>query len=185
MKLNIGCGKEYIPEWINVDGNNSVKADVYCDLLGALPFQSDSVDSVLLSHVLEHIPQEKLWSFLDEIYRVCKNGAVIHIFVPHFTSIHAFGPTHYTAWHINSMNTFDDECKYNYSIEKYCNFRCKVIKANLHFLMTRGKGLSNKYKIYKLSPDWLWNFNRVVQMFFERFWPFRFDEISWKIRVVK
>jgi predicted SAM-dependent methyltransferase len=118
MQVNLGCGTRYLDGWVNVDGNKSVKSDILCDMSEGLPFDNDSVDRVLLSHVIEHIPHHKVWEFFDELYRVCKDGAVVEIFVPHFTSIHAFGITHYSAWHINSMNVFEDKCRANYSDER-------------------------------------------------------------------
>lgn len=45
------------------------------------PFASDSFDSVLLSEVLEHIPDEEL--ALNEIRRILKPGGVLAISVPH------------------------------------------------------------------------------------------------------
>ena len=54
------------------------------DLEVTYPFE-DSIDEILLSHVLEHIGQDPnvFNNIIKEFYRICKNQSVIDIRVPH------------------------------------------------------------------------------------------------------
>lgn len=46
-----------------------------------------------MSHVIEHVAN--LVGLMEEVYRVCKSGAVVEIVVPYYTSRGAFrDPTH-------------------------------------------------------------------------------------------
>ena len=54
-KLNIGCGSDYRKGFVNID-RGIARCDLTLDLEDAkLPFDDNSVDYILASHVLEHI----------------------------------------------------------------------------------------------------------------------------------
>ena len=56
VKLNIGCGRQILDGWINIDKYKLPGIDIICDVEeDALFFEPDSVDEFLLSHVIEHI----------------------------------------------------------------------------------------------------------------------------------
>ena len=78
--LDLGCGKvplysaykEYITDNICVDWEEGSHKNEYidfeCDLTKVLPFKDEEFDTIILSDVLEHIPQpEQLWK---EMYRI-------------------------------------------------------------------------------------------------------------------
>ena len=98
MKLNLGCGNAKISEWINVDKVPYCNPDQVVDLEKfPWPWPDNSVDEILLSHVLEHLgaTSDVYLGIIKEIYRVCRNGAVISIVVPHPRHDHFLGdPTH-------------------------------------------------------------------------------------------
>jgi len=84
MKLNLGCGSNHKIDYLNVD--KFEPADFLCDLeIGVWPWISDTVDEMLFNHSLEHMGQtpENFAFIIRELYRVCKNGAIIQINVPH------------------------------------------------------------------------------------------------------
>ena len=88
--LNLGCGKVRIPNCIGVD---RVKISSYVDVVHDLdvvpyPFHKNSVDEIHMYHVLEHLhdPIKKI----EEIYRILKPGGILHLRVPHFSSMGAF-----------------------------------------------------------------------------------------------
>lgn len=60
--------------------------NVVCDFLSGLPFKDGSVDIVLLSNVLEHIPEPE--KFLNECLRVLKSGGVLLGSVPFIIGVH-------------------------------------------------------------------------------------------------
>ena len=49
-----------------------------------LPIESDSIDIVYSSHMIEHMGQKELAQFLHEAYRILKEGGVIRLSTPDF-----------------------------------------------------------------------------------------------------
>jgi hypothetical protein len=86
MKLNLGCGAKILNGYVNVDKFDYYDVDKVHDLEKfPYPFDNDVVDEILLSHILEHIGQEPdvFHKIIKELYRICKNNALINIHVPH------------------------------------------------------------------------------------------------------
>jgi predicted SAM-dependent methyltransferase len=84
LKINIGSGYKRISGFVNVDSDPKTNPDYVVDLeVDTLPFENDSVSEVLAEHILEHIGNG-FFHLLKELYRVCKEGASIHIEVPHY-----------------------------------------------------------------------------------------------------
>jgi len=72
IRLNLGCGEEYKPEWVNVDADKRIKAEIYADLNKKLPFPSNYADEIYSRNMFEHIPNPL--AFLAEVKRVLKKG---------------------------------------------------------------------------------------------------------------
>ena len=83
MKINIGAGDEKFEGFVTIDHDPNCKPDYCLDIEKEdLPFPDNSVDEVIALHVLEHLG-EGYFHVLQELYRVCKHGAMISIRVPH------------------------------------------------------------------------------------------------------
>jgi ubiquinone/menaquinone biosynthesis C-methylase UbiE len=83
MKLNIGAGFKRLPGFLNVDYDEHCSPDYVVDLeKDNLPFPDNSVDEIVAHHVLEHLG-EGFFHFMQEMYRVCEDGAIIDVVVPH------------------------------------------------------------------------------------------------------
>ena len=97
QKLNVGCGRNIMAGWINLDSFPLPGVDVIADLNQCaskpLELQTDSVSEFLLSHVLEHI--DNILPMMQELHRIACHGATMTIRVPHGASDDAFeDPTH-------------------------------------------------------------------------------------------
>ena len=83
MKINLGSGYKRHQGYVNVDGDELTSPDYVVDLeRDRFPFDDNTVTDVIAHHVLEHIGAG-YFHLLQELYRVCKNGAIIDIRVPH------------------------------------------------------------------------------------------------------
>ena len=81
-KLHIGCGYFKLEGFINIDKAEEVEPDRVVDMEQGLPFPDNHFSHVFSYHVLEHIKPDK-WQFvLEEIYRVCKDSAIIEFGLP-------------------------------------------------------------------------------------------------------
>ena len=96
LKLNLGCGENRIPGYINVDkfGDPDIKHNLESF---PWPWETNSVSEISLIHVLEHLGKDVdiYFGIFKEMYRICNHGAKIRIIVPHFR--HNFfydDPTH-------------------------------------------------------------------------------------------
>ena len=85
MKLNLGCGSKILEGYTNVDKFDYYKPNIVHDLeITPYPFEENSIDEIILSHVLEHIGQDPnvFNNIIKELYRICKHNSIIEIKVP-------------------------------------------------------------------------------------------------------
>lgn len=82
-KLHIGCGRCYMPGWINADIFSNVHADVYADM-SALPYPRETFDLIYASHVLEHCNRHMVAATLTHWRDLLKTGGILRIAVPDF-----------------------------------------------------------------------------------------------------
>ena len=109
LKLNLGCGRDIRPGWVNVDCTPGHGVDLVFDLEKArrleLPFEPDSVNDILLSHALEHI--HDVYGLMEELYRVAIHWAPLTIRVPYGASDDAWiDPTHVRCFFHGSWIAF-------------------------------------------------------------------------------
>lgn len=84
VKLNLGCGTKILAGYCNVDKYG--EPDLRWDLEKfPWPWENDSVDEIILSHVLEHLGKtpDQFIEIMKEIYRISVSDAIIKIVVPH------------------------------------------------------------------------------------------------------
>ena len=135
MKLNIGCGTDYREGFVNIDPNPKARADLHCSAEKIWKHvKPDSVSYVMMRHSLEHVPQDKVFNFLDQLYSVCCDGAVIEIWVPHFSGVHSHHPQHFTRWGATSFYPMDtaNPARTDDGAEHYTDFVCDVDCVELH-----------------------------------------------------
>lgn len=109
LKLHLGCGRNILAGWVNLDSHPLPGVDVVFNLDDCrhtpLPLPVDSVDEILASHVIEHLSHPL--SFMQELHRVARPGAKAVFRVPYGSSDEAFeDPTHVRQYFINSFGYF-------------------------------------------------------------------------------
>lgn len=167
-KLNLGCGKDYRKGWINVDVDKEIPANLHADLTKRWPFSDNFANRILLDNVLEHIPPDKYFFFLKEMYRVCKKGAIIDIYVPHYSGMYAFVHAEHRKYF--GVGTFGGRSS------KWFN----IIEEKLLFFH---HNLWNFPIFSKLPINWMFNFGTIWKRIMERFQFLGFDEIYYQLEV--
>jgi len=81
VKLNIGCGGNLLPGWLNGEPWPS-KGTVYIDASRKLPFKQNSVHFINCEHLLEHLDFNACRSFLNNCSKVLDQKGVLRIATP-------------------------------------------------------------------------------------------------------
>ncbi|PEN83938.1 hypothetical protein CN553_27885 [Bacillus cereus] len=108
-KLHLGCGRNMLKGWMNLDIMPMEGVDIIADLnqckTTPLPLDENSVDEFLASHVVEHI--ENTLDLMEELHRIAKPNAKMVCHVPYGSSDDAFeDPTHCRQFFLNSFSYF-------------------------------------------------------------------------------
>lgn len=113
--LNFGCGlvKTEFPEIseatdvVGIDISPNSNADVLHDLnKSPYPLESDSFDLIIMQDILEHL--DDVPQVMREIYRVARDGALVRIRTPHYSSYYAYNdPTHRQFFGAFVLDGFD------------------------------------------------------------------------------
>lgn len=160
-KLNLGCGPRKIDDFLGIDKVKLPSVDIVHDLnIIPYPFEDNQIDEIFCSHILEHLTDFN--RVMEELYRICKSGAIIKVRGPYYKSHLAYGDsTHKHFFTENSFNYFNDAHPFNY----YSTARFEVIKKEL---ISHGKKKLIPFK--KFFNIFLWNI---------------FDEIYFELMVIK
>lgn len=95
MKLDIACGQSKQKGFKGVDIAPGPEVDYVWDLekYPWEPFQDHMFNEIYVSHYAEHT--KDLMRFMNEVWRICEDGAKVTIVGPYYTSIRAWqDPTH-------------------------------------------------------------------------------------------
>lgn len=113
MKLNLGCGHNKQPGYVNVDAAPECAPDQVWDLeTFPWPWPDNSVEEALFVHSLEHMGADSkvFLKLMQELYRVCTPGARVRIMVPHPRHDNFIGdPTHVRPITPQMLTLFDRE----------------------------------------------------------------------------
>lgn len=107
-RLNLGCAKNPLDGFLNLDLDARVAPDVRHNLEELpLPFADASFDCILGSHVFEHI--RNFLPLVAELYRILKPGGYLMAVTPYISSDDAWdSPHHVRAF---SENTWHYVCQ--------------------------------------------------------------------------
>ena len=97
--LNIGCGRRYHDDWVNIDLETTDPKVIRHDVNKGLPFEQGRFSAVYHSHILEHLEPSEGRELIRECYRVLKPGGILRIAVPDLECIaRLYLETHQEAW---------------------------------------------------------------------------------------
>jgi hypothetical protein len=82
LKLNLGCGFDLRPGWMNIDLHDFHKPDLVCDVTWLKPIEDNVAGYVVAQDVLEHIHRDRGLTALREWNRVTMLGGHLEIRVP-------------------------------------------------------------------------------------------------------
>ncbi|MBY0319799.1 MAG: methyltransferase domain-containing protein [Reyranella sp.] len=80
--LNVGCGPNIEPNFVNIDYSWRPGLDMCCDIRRGLPLPDAIVGGVYSEHCLEHLALADAKAFLADCHRVMRPGAYIRMVVP-------------------------------------------------------------------------------------------------------
>ena len=155
--LNLGSGRKLMNGAVNLDISAEVGADVVHDLANMpWPLPSNQFREVHAYDVIEHL--EDVPRVMEEIHRICRPGARVHITVPHFSSGNAFtDPTHRHFFSCFSFDYFDE----SHGLAFYSRARFTRMRAQIVFYPTLVNKvvhrLANRYP-QKYEQRWAWMF---------------------------
>jgi hypothetical protein len=85
LKLNLGCGVNIKPGWVNVDVNDrDDRLDVKCDLSKDFPFLKDSCSVIYSEHFIEHLDWVDGLSLIKKSYECLLPDGVFRVVFPDF-----------------------------------------------------------------------------------------------------
>lgn len=171
LKLDIGSGKSKREGFIAIDLSPGAAVDVLANLETTLPFADDTFSEVWMSHVFEHL-NDPVHS-MDEIWRVCKDGATVEIRGPHFSSPYLVwsDPTHKRGLSLSTFQYFDGTC--HYARARFRIISCKLRKRNASlsdcgFRIWYWPFVLPNYLIERVvnsSPSWVNRYERLASRF--------------------
>ncbi|MDX6650842.1 MAG: hypothetical protein QOJ97_2793 [Solirubrobacteraceae bacterium] len=159
--LDVGCGSKKYPGAVGVDVSADTDADIVLNLDQA-PYEaleSDSFDQILLQDVLEHVSEPV--RVMEELHRVARPGARIHLRTPHFSSVLAYGdPTHRHYFSTLAIRSLAEP-----GFAHYTPVRMRVVDLRLDF-----------WSVFRLTGI-AWLANRQLDLY-ERYFAFRFPAMN-------
>ncbi|MDO8487813.1 MAG: glycosyltransferase [bacterium] len=147
MKINLGCGTDLRPGWINVDALSDVGADVVANISQPLPFVTSSAEQIAAQDVIEHLTRPQQEQLLQEIARILRPGGKLSIRVPNIDDI-----VNRFAADIETRNLFlfgDTSVQGEWGAHKWVpTLRQLQAVAKLHHLrMTNWQSVNTNYEL--------------------------------------
>jgi SAM-dependent methyltransferase len=166
----LGSGNKYSPLAVNIDVVAAVNPDIVHNLdCRPWPLPDNHFAEVWAYDVIEHLGD--VVAVMEEIHRVCRDGAVIKITVPHFSCCNAFTDiTHRHFFSARSFDYFTGDNEFGF----YTNRRFRKVRGEIIF----HRSLTNKL---------VWRFTRRFPEAYERRWAWTFPAwfLSFELAVVK
>jgi SAM-dependent methyltransferase len=155
--LNLGCGRKRVEGAINVDVSTETCPDVVHDLNDRpWPLPNNHFDEVIANDVIEHLAD--VLGALEEIHRICRDGAVIRLTVPHFSSANAYSdPTHRHAFGYSTLDCFLQQDERSFYTRARFRYRHRQIIFQPTLVNKIVWRLANQYPV-QYEHRWAWIF---------------------------
>lgn len=171
FRLDIGCGRKKREGFLGIDVCPASFADVLADPERGLPFKENVISEVWMHHVFEHLGNPV--AVMEEIWRVCRDGAKVEIRGPHFSTPYLVwgDPTHKRGLSLGTFEYFNGTwygARVKFEVE-----RCILKKGNTSF-----KDAGWRF--------WYWPFvlpNRIIEFLVNRseVWIHRYERLASRI----
>ena len=169
--LNLGAGLDRsIPGAVTVDRSPLASPDILHDQnMFPWPIESNSFDRIVCREVVEHLSD--VVRAMEEIHRVGRPGAQVHITTPHFSCSNSFtDPTHRRHLGYHSFDYFTDGNQWGF----YTAVRFRLVRRAIRFY--------GRYKNLHIS----WLANRFPRFYEEHLcWIFPAWYLVFDLEVVK
>jgi len=159
-KLNLGCGNDIRPGYVNLDLFGLDGVDVVHDLNALpLPFEDGSFAEILCLDVFEHVDYIPL---LKDCHRILKPGGRILIEVPHFSSNNNYvDPTHRNRFSVKTLNFFAEGTYEREHRPYYFDFSfSQVVERRLVFIRVPTQP-------WNWPVEWAINLSPRIQQYYE------------------
>jgi SAM-dependent methyltransferase len=133
VRVDLGEGHKQ-PESLRLEPCRGPVTDLLADLEAGLPLGDSVVDEVFAGGALAHV--QDFVGAMEEVWRVCKPGALVHVRLPHATSVWAASrdPRHQRLYTIETFEYFDPQRR-----DERCPTRASyVIEESRLYLTARG-----------------------------------------------
>jgi SAM-dependent methyltransferase len=159
-RLNLGCGTDIRPGYVNLDSAALPGVDVVHDLNELpLPLPDEAFVEVVCQDVLEHLPDYP--RLLGEVHRVLRPGGRAVVRSPHFTSRAVWlDPTHRASFSIDTLRFFVAGDAYS-ERSYYFPFKFSAVES-ARIVFHRYRGMPWNYVVEPLV-----NRSRAAQAFYE------------------
>jgi len=151
--LHLGCGRQHLrtspaQRVVRVDRVPDTAPDVVWDLNDTpYPFENDSFDRIDCTDVLEHV--DDLVQTMEEIHRIGRHGALVHVATPHFSSANSFrDPTHRHHLSVFSFDYFTGENEWDFYT------RARFVKRRAQIIFAPSPVNSVVSRVARRWPDW-------------------------------
>ena len=154
MRIELASGERPFDGYLHCDQRLLESTDLVCRV-ETLPFATDSVESLLTSHIIEHFPYDRTVSVLAEWRRVLRPGGTILIITPNLGYItHGYveewmdytearnrlfggqdyeGNYHYTMFDSQSMSRALGEVGFGRIKDVTANYETRKVPMSLYF----------------------------------------------------
>ena len=155
--LHLGAGEKYRPDAVNVDLVAATGPDLVHDLdVHPWPLPDGHFREVLAYDVVEHL--DDVVRAMEEIHRVCADGAVVKITVPHYSCANAFtDPTHRHYFSVRSFDYFTGANEFGFYTDRKFRAKSALIVFHQTLLNKLVRRLANRYAA-TYERRWAWIF---------------------------